>query len=83
MKMRKDLYRLNERILTQIDDVKFVTHSHGAFGKYFDNFKAAYKDLEETYCYNFFTGKKLSQKECKRIKSTQNIINLSNTCILN
>lgn len=74
--MNKDLYKLNERILTQIGDTKFVTHSHGAFGKYFNNFNAAYKDLTETYCYNLLTGKKLSKKECDRIKSTQTIINL-------
>ena len=52
----------------------YVTHTFGSCGSYFDNINAALRDLENTYCYNFFTGKKLSKKECAIIKSKQEIV---------
>lgn len=70
----KLLYKLESRGLSQLSDGTFCTHSlPGGFGKYFDNFNAAFKDLEETYCYNIMTGKKLSKREILKIKSRQNI----------
>lgn len=75
-----DLFQLNERILSEWrynNKTYYVTHTSGAFSNTFENFDKAYKDLEETYCYNFFTGKKLSKQECEKIKSKQKIIKIA------
>ncbi|HIU93135.1 MAG TPA: hypothetical protein IAD26_08390 [Candidatus Limenecus avicola] len=76
--MIKLLYKLNQRGLSQLSDGSFCTHSLPAgFDNFFDNFNAAYRDLELTYCRNFYTGKLLPKKQINQILATQKIIKIA------